>query len=240
MNFEQLFRLFYTKYRGEENPPTTTDPEWEIAVSNYNNALDRLEEYDDARWDFLKTTLQVSTQVSPVLDRTLTTGDLTFTCPTDMLFPGGLYWKIDLNGVRSVPMKVKKVEDIAVTSQFSQYSYFIGDQHNGYTFNLNPAVPVEEDGWGLDYIYYKKAPRLIADSSDPNYEDGTSIITGAPAKFFACYMAAQRFLDSRNFPAYQVMLRDAEESLKNSKLRNNSGDYYNNLGIQDIGPGFGY
>lgn len=235
MTFQYIFTQFYTKYRGEENPPGATDPEWPIAVSNYNAALDRLESFDDTRWDFMKTTLQASTQVSPVLDKTLTTSDSTFVAPTDMLFPGGLYWKVNTNGRRTAPIKVKKVEDIGVISQDSQYGYFLGDQHSGYTFHINPIVPSNENGWGLDYIYYKKASRL-----DPDSEDGTSLLFGANSEFYACFMAAQRFLDSRNFPAYGVMKRDSEEALKGMKLRNNSGDSYNVPEVQDSGPGFGF
>lgn len=234
MTFETLFGLYYTKYRGEETPPDDDDPEWKIAVRNYNSALERLEDYDDTRWDFLKTTLGASAQVSPVLDRTLTTADTSFVAPTDMLFPGGLYWKIDTNLNRTPPRKIYKLEDIGTLSQNSQYGYFIGDKNNGYTFYLNPAVPAEENAWTLDYMYYKKATRL-----NPLTETGTSIVVGASGEFLSGYMAAQRFLDSRNFPAYQVMKRDSEEALKMMKLRNNSGDFYNPPMIQDTGPGWG-
>lgn len=235
MTFETLFGLFYTKYRGEENPPSTTDPEWQIAVRNYNSALDRLESFDDTRWDFLKTFLQDSAQVSPVLDRTLTTGDTSFTAPTDMLNPGGIFWKIDTNGNRLAPLQVRKPEDVGLLSPSTDWGFFTGDQWGGFTFHLGKAVESGENGYGLDYLYYKKLTRL-----DPDTEDGTSTIAPAPSEYFACYLAGQRFLDSRNFPAYQVMKRDSEEALKQMKLRNNSGDYYNNLGVQDAGPGFGF
>ena len=234
MTFTTLFGLFWTKYRGEESPPTSSDPELKIAVRNYNNALDRLENFDNTKWDFLKAFLQTSTQVSPVLDRTLTTGDSSFVCPTDMLYPGPLYWKITTTGAVLPPIKVYKPEDVGTLNTGSQWGYFLGDQSNGYTFYVNPSVPSSENGYGLNYMYYKKATRL-----NPDTEDGTSVVIGADTEFLAGYMAAQRFLDSRNFPAYQVMKRDSEESLKGMKLRNNSGDTYNTPLIQDTGPGFG-
>lgn len=235
MDFTTLFGLYYTKIRGEETPPAITDPEWKIAIRNYNSALDRLENFDGTKWDFMKTFLSASTQVSPVLDRTLTTGDTVFTAPTDMFYPGGLYWKIDTNSRRSPPMKIYHPEDLGTISQNSQYGYFLGDQHNGFVFYLNPSVPSNENAWTLDYMYYKKLTRL-----NPTTETGTSIIAGAPTEFLANFMAAQKFLDSRNFPAYQVMKRDSEESLKMMKLQNNSGDSFNVPQVQDSGPGFGY
>jgi len=235
MDFTTIFGLFYTKYRGEETPPDSTDPEWKIAVRNYNSSLDRLERYDDTRWDFMKTSLQASTQTSPVLDRTLTTNDASFVAPTNMLYPGGLWWKINLSNKRSAPYRVYKPEDVGILSQNSTYGYFLGDFQNGYTFYINPTVISSENGYGLDYIYYKKLTRL-----NPTTETGTSIIAPAASEFFACFLAAQRFLDSRNFPAYQIMKRDSEEALKMMKLQNNSGDYYATSLVQDAGPGWGF
>lgn len=234
MDFTTLFGLFYTKYRGEETPPDSTDPEWKIAVRNYNAALDRLESFDDTRWDFMKSFLQRSTQVSPVLDRTLTTGDTSFVAPTDMLYPGGLWWKVNTAGSRGIPLRVLKPEEVSTVSPSSTYGYFLGDFQSGYTFYLNGAVAAGENGYGLDYLYYKKLTRLV-----PTTETGTSIVAPAASEFFSCYMAAQRFLDSRNFPAYQVMKRDSEEALKMMKLRNNSGDTYAPPMVADTGPGFG-
>lgn len=234
MDFTTLFALFWTKFRGDNTPPGTTDPEWKIAIRNYNSALDRLENFDDTKWDFLKTRLKLSTQVSPVLDYTLNTGDTFFVAPTDMLYPGPLYWKTGTTGVQYPPIKVYKPEDVGSLNQYSQWGYFLGDKNSGFTFYINPTVPSNENGFTLDYMYYKKATRLNADT-----EVGTTIVIGADSEFLAGYMAAQRFLDSRNFPAYQVMKRDSEESLKGMKLRNNSGDTYNAPLITDTGPGFG-
>lgn len=228
MDFETLFGLFYTKYRGEESPPSAGDPEWEIAIRNYNACLDRLESFDDTRWNFLKTKLSDSSS-SVILE----TGEDNWQAPDDMLYPGGLYWKI--GNTRGVPRRIYDVQEVSLLGPNSEYAYFLGDQHNGYTFYLNPAVTDAENGYELDYIYYRKAERLDVDE-----EDGTSIIAGANPEFFYWSMAAQRFLDSRNFPAYQVAKRDAEEALKNMKLRNNSGDNWNPPLIMDAGPGWGF
>lgn len=229
MDFTTLFGLFYNKYRGEESPPTAGDPEWEIAVRNYNSALLRLEAYDGTKWEFARTTLQASTQLAPILDMTLTTGDTAFACPTDMRQPGGLWWVG--NGT---PRQVVSLKDIPMLSRSSLYGYFTGDQNSGFVFNLASPVVDADNGQALNYVYYKKLPRLV-----PATETGTSLIAGADPEYFACAMAAQRFLDSRNFPAYQIMKRDAEECLKQMKLANNSGDFYSHNLLEDTGPGWG-
>lgn len=233
MTFEELFGIFYTKYRGEESPPTSTDPEWEIAVRNYNDALMRMAHFDDTKWEFLYGTLQGSAQVSPALDRTLTTGDTTHTAPTDMAEPGGFMTFIDSNSNR-INYQVVQPYEVQAMSQNSQFGYFTGDRNTGFVLNLNVAPTATENGYGLDYTYYKK-PTLL----DPDTEAGTSVIAGGDPAFYYNHMLAQRFLDSRNFPAYQIAKRDAEEALKGMKLKNNSGTHYNQWSMQDTGAGFG-
>lgn len=234
MTFETLFGLFYTKFRGEESPPDNTDPEWAIAVRNYNDAQLRMANYDDTKWNFLFTTLQDSAQVSPALVRTLQTGDTTYTCPADMAEPAGYVTYIDTNlGRTNIPV-VQPHERQALTTS-TRYAYFTGDQNSGFVLHTNPAPTGTEVGYGIDYVYYKK-PTLL----DPDTESGTSIIAGGDPAFYYIHMLAQRFLDSRNFPAYQVALRDSEEALKGMKLKNNSGTWFNAWGIQDTGPGFGF
>lgn len=233
MDFETLFGLFYTKYRGEESPPTTTDPEWAIAVRNYNDALMRMSHFDDTKWNFMYETLQDVVQVSPVLVKTLSTGDTTYTAPANMSEPGGYVTFIDTNDGRNNYPLLQPHEIQSITST-SQAAYFTGDRNSGYVLHLNVAPTATENGYGLDYTYYKK-PTLL----DPDTEGGTSIIAGGDPSFYYNHMLAQRFLDSRNIPAYQISKRDAEEALKGMKLKNNSGTWFNAWSMQDTGPGFG-
>jgi hypothetical protein len=226
MDFQTLFGLFYTKYRGEETPPDTTDPEWQIAIRNYNDALQRMYYFDDTKWNFLFSTLQAADDG----DRTLSESTASYAAPSDMAEPGGLITYIDLNGGRA-NRPVSQLSDIQIRGTSSSFAYFLGDQHNGYTLYVNPAPTAAEDGYGLDYTYYK----LL----DPATETGSSLVVGGDPSFYYNHMLAQRFLDSRNFPAYSIAKRDAEEALKAMKLKNNSGTFHNPWGVSDTGPGFG-
>lgn len=229
MDFETLFGLFYTKYRGEENPPSATDPEWAIAVRNYNDALMRMQHFDDTKWTFLYDTLQNNGGG----ENLLVADQVDYTAPDDMAEPGGYITFISSTGART-NFPLLQPHEMQSISPLSQAGYFTGDQNSGFTLHLNRVPSSTEAGQGIDYTYYKK-PELL----DPEEEDGSSIIAGGDPAFYYLHMLAQRFLDSRNFPAYQVALRDSEEALKGMKLKNNSGSWYSSWTMQDTGPGFG-
>lgn len=230
MDFTTLFGLFYTKFRGEESPPGITDPEWAIAVRNYNDALNRMENFDDTKWNFLWTTAQLTGAgaTKTITDYT----DTTYTGPTDMREPGGILTLIDTNGNRNNYPIIQPHEAQAMSAN-SLYGYWTGDPWNGWTLHIN-GMSATHNGWTIDYDYYKKVTRL-----NPDSETGSSVIPGGDPAFYYLHMAAQRFLDARNTPAYQVMLRDSEEALKGMKLKNNSGSYYNSWTMLDSGGGFG-
>ena len=221
MEFKELFEIFYTKFRGEENPPDNTDPEWQIAVRNYNDALQRLSNYDDTKWEFLYQT----NQNAGTGDINTTIGQTNYTCPDDMYEIGGIV------KVGTVEYPVIRTYQAQVQSIPTKYAYVTGDNQTGFTLTLNPAPTSAET---LDYTYYRTPVRL-----DATTEDGTSIIEGGDPAFYYNSMLAQRFLDSRNFPAYQIAKKDAETALQNMRLKNNSGSYFSSWIMPDDGAGWG-
>lgn len=220
MNFRELFELFYTKFRGEENPPAITDPEWQIAVRNYNDALQRLANYDDTKWDFLYGSNQVDG-----VDKQTVASQSTYATPTDMYEYGGLI-KLD-----DTQIPVIKPYEVSIQSIDTPYAYFTGDLNSGYTLHISPTPTTIQD---IEYTYYKNPPRL-----DATTEDGTTKICGGDPAYYYNSMLAQRFLDSRNFPAYQIAKRDAETALSGMRLKNYSGSWYNSWTIPNVGATWG-
>lgn len=238
MTFSTLFAHYYTLYRAEGTPPATTDDEWTIAIRLYNNALLRMAAMDDTKWNFLYATLQGSTQVSPALVRTVTTATTTYTAPTDMAEPGGLYSFTDSSGARTT-YPIIQPHEVQTMNPNSHFGYFTGDQESGFTLHINPTPTTSEVGQSIDYIYYKKPTLLIASTDDGTVETGSSTIAGGDPAFYYNHMLAQRYRADESYSNYQTALRDAEEALKGMKLKNNSGSYYNSWGVQDSGYGFG-
>lgn len=229
MEFTQLFRLMYTKFRGEEAPPGPEDPEWEIAVTNYNDALHRLVNYDGTKWDFLYATAQ--TDGDGV--NTISTGVTAYSAPSDASEFGSKV-TIRRDDGAYIDYPVVKPHETQVLSTNTPYAYFTGNNQSGFTLNINPAPTEDWNGADIDYIYYRIPAQL-----DPTGEDGTSIIEGGDPAFYYMHMVAQRFLDSRNYSSYQVALRDSEQAIQGMRLVNNTGPMYNTWGLIDTGPGFG-
>lgn len=229
MDFSTLFATYYVLYRGEATTPDTTDPEWAIAIRFYNDAILRMQAMDDTKWNFLWNNLQLASDGT----KTLTTGTVTYDAPTDMAEPGGQLTYIDSNNNR-INYPIVQPHEAQTLNDQTVYGYFTGDQQTGFVLHVNPAPTATENGFGIDYNYYRKPIELDVDN-----EDGFTTIEGGDPAYYYNHMLAQRFRVSRNWPAYQTALRDSEEALKGMKLKNNSGSYYNAWGVQDTGPGWG-
>jgi hypothetical protein len=233
MDFSTLFGIYYGLYRGEATPPASTDDEWKIAVRNYNDALLRMHNMDDTKWNFNWSTLQNSSATKTLSATT------TYTAPTDMQEPGGMMTFIDSNNNRTT-YPIVQPHEVQAIDKTTIFGYFTGNAQSGFTLHINPVPAGSYIGMGLDYDYYKKPTLLIASTDQGTVETGTSIVAGGDPAFYYNHMLAQRFRVSRNWPAYQTALRDSEEALKGMKLKNNSGSYYNQWSLIDTsGSGFG-
>lgn len=229
MDFNTLFGLFYNRYRGESIIPGITDDEWKIGVRNYNDAIHRLVTMDDTKWNFLWSTNQIENEGDA-----LTAVDTDYDAPGGMLEPGGILTFIDSNGKKTTS-PILTPHEVQVTTAKSSYGYFTGDPQNGWTLHINPLPTTAQVGMLIDYDLYKNPPLL-----DPDTEDGSSIIIGGDPAYFYNHMLANRFLNTNNYPSYQVAVRDSEAALNGMKLKNNSGTYYRPWSLMDTsGTGWG-
>ena len=226
-------------YRGEAIPPATTDDEWPISIRNYNDGLYRLMAADDTKWNWLFKNLSDSTQVSPVLVKTLSAGVTTYAAPQDMYEPGGQYTITDTSG-NSTNYSVIQPYEAQAMDDNAYYGFFTGNRMAGFTFNINPIPSTSDAGSTIDYTYYRKPTLLIASTDDGTVEDGTSIVEGFDPSYMYNHMLAQRLKVDENWSSYQVAMRDAEEALKNMKLKNNSGAFFGQWLLKDTsGSGWG-
>ena len=223
--FKNLFGVFYNLYRGEATPPATTDDEWAIALRNYNDALNRAVMMDDTKWNWLFTTLQSSTQSSPALVRTLATSVSTYTAPTDMLEPGAIYTITDSSG-GMIDYPIIQPHEVQAMGVNEQYGWFTGNRQAGFIFHISPTPVAADNGKTLDYTYYRQPNYLIASTDDGTVETGTTVVEGCDPSYLYNYMLAQRLKVDENWTGYNTARRDAEEALKNMRLKNNSGNYF--------------
>lgn len=217
MTFTEIFTNYYTLYRGDSETPSTTDPEYTVALRLANNAVNRWANVDDVYWNELYTNLQSASDGT----KTTTSGTKTYSAPTDMREAGGFVELLDGTTLQErielvSPERVQFLDDNAV------FAYFTGDPNNGFTLNLNKAPTTT--GLNIDYIYYKKPTEFTT---------GTDKSEMSNPWFIVHHMLANRFRASRNWSAYQTSLRDAEEALKNMQQHNFSGTWSNPVSLQD-------
>lgn len=217
MTFAEIFTAFYTLFRADSDIPTSSDDEYTVGMRLANEAISRWANYDSTYWKELFTTLQSSTQVSPALTTTITTGDTTYVAPTDFREAGGFVKIKDSAGKEVQRYPIIDPQEAQFRSDASTYCYFTGDMKNGHTLNLNPAPTSNLNGLDIDYVYYK---------SPSTFSTGTDLTEMANPYFIVHRMLAQQFRAARN-PYYTSALRDAEDALKIMQSDNNSGSWAN-------------
>jgi len=217
MDFDTIFAIFYTLYRGEADTPTSTDDEYTVALGLSKEAISRWANYDGTYWRELFTTLSVApTGLSGVGgDRTVVAGTADYDAPTDMREAGGFVKLRDSDGYTVLSYEILEPEQVQFRNDSAKYAYFTGNPNDGFTLHLNPVPDANLNGLAIDYVYYKK----------PTYfTTGTDTTEMADPMFIVHRMLANRFRVSRN-PYYQSAKIDAEDCLKTMQADNNSGNW---------------
>lgn len=224
MDYDSIFQALYTLYRAESDIPDTNDDEYTICMRLANEAINRWANYDGTYWKELFTTLQESTQVSPVLVKTITAGTTAYAAPSDMREAGGLIRIKNASGntVRHYP--IKEPEQVQFLNEAATFAYFTGNPSQGFTLHLNPAPDSSVDTFNFDYDYYKKPTELTT---------GADVTEMANPYFIVHRALAQRFRASRNNAGYQTAMRDAETALKIMQADNNQGTWDNPWELAD-------
>lgn len=219
MTYSEIFSAFYTLYRAESEVPASTDDEYTIGMRFANEALNYWANYDATYWKELFTTAQTSSTGGVV---TLATGTKTYLAPTAMREAGG-YIKL-LNGTTvQSHLPIVEPQEAQFRGDTSQYAYFTGDPNNGFTLNLNVAPTASENGFLIDYVYYKKPTEYTTPASKSEI----------PNPYFVVHrMLSQRFRASRN-PYYASAKADAENAMRVMQLDNNSGNWANPWKLAD-------
>ena len=224
MDYDSIFQALYTLYRAESDTPDSTDDEYTICMRLANEAINRWANYDGTYWKELFTTLQDSTQVSPALVTTITTGTRSYICPTDMREAGGLIRVKNASGNTVRTYRIINPEQVQFASESSTYAYFTGNPGQGFTLHLNPAPDTSVNGLEFDYVYYKKPTE---------FSTGTDITEMANPYFIVHRALAQRFRASRNNAGYQTAMRDGEDALKIMQMGGGSGTWDNPWELAD-------
>jgi len=223
MDFNSIFTAYYSQFRADSDVPTSSDDEYTVGMRLANEAINYWANYDSTYWKELYTTLQLSTQVSPALVTTLTTGTTSYTCPTNFREAGGYVKVINANGTEVQQYPIIEPSEAQFKSDTEDYCYFTGSNKDGYTLHINPSPTSNLNGLRFDYVYYK---------TPTEFTTGTDKTEMANPYFVVHRMLAMQFRASRN-PYYSSALKDSENTVRTMQLDNNSGNWANPPTIAD-------
>lgn len=229
--FNDIFIAYYNLYRGDGSTPAVTDPEWTIGLRLANNAIDTWVGNPGFMWNELFTRLQLASSG----DKTIVANQTSYQAPSDMNRAGGFVKTSNATTGAYDLIRLYQPWEVQNLDSNTPAAYFTGDPNHGYTLNLQGSFINDQAGWSLDYVYYKNPTQMV---------DGTSIPEMYDTSFMVNNMLANRFRNSRNWPAYQTALRDAQNSLKNMEAHQNSGTNFNPFTLYDpsgshVGVAFG-
>lgn len=221
MDIQTLFAEYYTNYRGDDETPATTDPEWKVFLRLVNTAIARWENVDGVLWRELWT---------EDTSKTVIASTYSYALPADFKFPGGYVELRDTGSTNVVKLPVKDINYDQVGG--GGYAFITGNKNSGYTLNLSTDSIVDRTGWTIYVPYYKTATRIV-DST----EDGTTVIEMSDP-FYAVHSALRnRFRASRNNMGVSTADRDAELALQNMQHRNDMGTFNNAWNVLDTSSG---
>jgi len=236
MQFQDIVAEYYTLYRGDNQIPTITDPEWALAANYGNSAIRRWANVDGEEWDELWTDARTEGFSDTYQGTSAFPQITTYLCPDNMQRPGGFIQLTDPVSGAFLHVKVLEQRNIGLESGTAPYAYFTGDMNNGFTLNLN-FTGNSNVGWTINWPMYKTPTyfntTLNSDGSFNVLEDGTTITEVPDASFIINYILAYRFRTSRNFPAYQTAKSDAETALKGMQIKNGTGIALNTWNLND-------
>lgn len=220
MDFDSIFEAYYTQFRADSDVPEAGDDEYTVGLRLANEAINKWRVYDNTFWKELFTTSQLTSTGGTV---TISTGVKTYDAPTAFAVAGGNVRIIDSAGQVVDRYPIIEPHEGQFKSELGKYAFFTGNPKDGYTLNLSTAPPSSLNGRGILYDYYKK-PTL--------FTTGTDVTEMADPYFIVHRMLASQFRAARN-PYYSSAKSDAEDSLRQMQLTNNSGTWANPFEIAD-------
>lgn len=220
MDFDAIFQAYYSLFRADSDVPTSADDEYTVGLRLANEAVNRWRVYDNTYWKELFATSQDNSTGGVV---TITTGTKTYAAPTAFAEAGGFVRILDGNGNVVDRYPIIEPHEKQFRTDQSKFAYFTGNNAVGFTLNLNPAPTSATNGFSILYDYYKKPTEFTT---------GTDVTEMADPYFIVHRMLAQQFRAARN-PYYSSAKQDAEDSLRQMQLINNSGTWANPWTIAD-------
>lgn len=222
MTLDQLVQLIYRKWESSTDYPTSGDEEYELITGAINEAIQSWggkANEENFKWK----ELFVNLSSAATGDKTTTSGDNTYACPTDFVHISS-FVKVTAADGTYVIYPYKKQDDVlrALTDNSSErFFYITGNEDTGYSIVLNPTPTIT--GSTISYSYYK-SPKELSASSDK---------IEMPKPYFAVYHSLSSLLLDERPDLAQFYLTKAKGVLDSMIIDNEIPPFNHNFTLED-------
>jgi hypothetical protein len=206
-----------TLYEGDSTPPTSGDEDYTVWTSLLNIANGVWENEEGVLWRELFVKLEDADDGDKVTE----SGETSYDCPTDFVFPLG-FVRVD-----GLFYEVKKPTQISpLANDKGKWCYFTGNPSVGYDLNFNPNLSFDDDQV-IEYEYYKQADDLSSPTDKFEMSD---------PMFAVYFVLAEIKKDEGDVTAGAI----ATQKLEAMKTKNEMGaEYQTNSVLNEFDDGFG-
>lgn len=210
-----------TLYESDETAPTSGDADYTIWLSLLNIAINIWENEEGVLWKELFVKLADASTG----DKTTNAADVSYTCPTDFVFPASGYVWIGA-GTNKTAYKVISQEQVQLLeNDLGNWCYFLQDTTPTLEFNPNIASSIKASQT-ISYNYYKRATKLTSSSSTFEMSD---------PMFAVYYVVSELKKDEGDSTALTI----ATQKLEGMRTRNSMPAWFQNESIDAPFDGFG-
>lgn len=125
MDFDAIFRAYYSVFRADSDVPASTDDEYTVGMRLANEAINYWKAYDATYWKELYDTNQNDGSGS----QTIVTSDTTYAAPTNFSEAGGFVRVKNSNGVEVQRYPIIEPHEAQFQGDSSSYCYFTKGSH---------------------------------------------------------------------------------------------------------------
>lgn len=214
--------LLNTLYELDDTAPTSGDEDYTVWTGLFNTAINLWETEEGMLWKELFVKLADASDGT----KTTTTGNYSYSCPTNFKFPASGYVWLGSN-TNKTPVKVIDISEVHLYENNTEYwCYFVLGNTPTLNFNPNMLMPSSQT---INYNYYKYATKLTTGTDKFEMSDPMAAV------YYALGVLKQEEGDASGLQVFA-------QKLDAMKTKNTMGTWFQdgNELQETISDGFGY
>lgn len=225
MTLEDILKQIHTLVEGNTDYPSSTEDLYLTRVKRVELAIRNWANEEGVLWNELFVSLADASDG----DKTVVSGTSEYSAPSDFVFPVG-YLRLTKSGSSPIYYALIKPGDVQMYDNSSDKIWYVtGNKKTGYTIHINPTPGDNEDGYTIQYEYYKE-PFIPSNSTD--------VIEMSDPTYIA-YWAAAEEIEEENPTLYDYYTQIAINKLNAMKLKNDISTWWQQSGPMEGYSGFG-